>query len=358
MVKSCDTVSRRSVLNKASALSGLVLTSGVVAGENEDSGTTVITTVAAGATPKQTKTVSEKWWDQRRRARQVVFDLKQQYSDSEGIVDVALINHTKKINGRKTGQAIVYLHPEKGTDEDIPEKSNGVHVRQDEQEIEEPNCNKGSFDPVPGGVAVDENDNSGSCTACYPVYDPDTGNRYLMTAAHCVDICTDDPAVSIYQPGSGDTYIGDGVYWSEDSDVLFIELASDTELDYGFSDHIEDAPTPVVGRVTESGVHDLKSNGTTVNLFGINSCTDYGEVTSMYNELYTGTCIGDHSHFVKINNDSQGGDSGGPYYHDYYNSNLNREETAVIGQHSASGSDYSKGIGAYYIYDSWGYEFT
>lgn len=305
-----------------------------------------ITTVKGNGKPKVRKQVPADWWEYEQHADQVRQQLFDRYESVIGIKSVSLGTLDERISGRMKSSVNISVYPS-GANVSLPDNVEGVPVRVTEaKEPELMGCNKGDFEYVPGGVAVDEADYGNHITSTCKV--ERDGITCLMSCAHhwsCDDDLSDE---SLFQSGQ---YVGDLYTWDRAQDWVIASEASDSEIS-GFINHIEDNTGEQCGHVTRDGLFDLKSAGTTVYQQGISTCKTEHKVDEVDDSAYP--CDLNCHRYVKVRHVSsddefESGDSGGPIFHQY---KIGGEwKIAIIAPTRSTTSNYGWGCAAYWIHD-------
>lgn len=136
-------------------------------------------------------------------------------------------------------------------------------------------------------------------------------------------------------------------------DISVTRKTADMDVN-GYSNQIEDAAGELEGRMTKSGLKDLMSNDTEVYKVGRKTCRTSGEVENL-NVAEKLACADEFNReYVECTMNTEGGDSGAPYFHEAWDPTLNEYYIAMIGVHSGG---ESVGCSAYDIYNTYGYEF-
>lgn len=314
--------------------------------------TVTITTVKVGNEPRVQKEVPADWWNYEERAERVKEQLRAQYRDISAIEGVGLGVSHETIADKKKSTVTVQVDPETGTNVDIPSAVGDVPIEViDATRPELDACYDDSYDFIPGGVVVG-NAMGGVGTATCPVT-ASNGEKRLMTCGHLFDDCYDDLTdYGLYQSGQ---YVGPVVDNSIKQDWLTAKRDQYSDVE-GFDNTIVDTNARLAGRVTYSGLKDLKSDETTVYKKGRRTCKTEGLVKQL--DVKVGRCTCDSGcdvtseNYVKLSTPTDKGDSGAPHYHEYHY-NMDKY-AAIIAPHHGGGS---VGCGAYAIHDAHGYEF-
>lgn len=276
-------------------------------GSAEGNGTVTITTVAAGNKPVIQKEVPADWWTYEEQAKLVSTQLKDRFADVAGVDGVGIGTLNQTISGRRISNVEVYVNPN-GTDAKIPDRVNGVEVMIRDTVQGTLTCNEGNFDIMPGGVTIESSSGDQVTSTCEVER---SGTFYMMTAAHLFTCnqssITGDPA---YQSGR---YLGDVVDYDFNQDWAIVKRDSSSKVT-DLDNEIEDYAGILAGYTTESGLHDLKSNNTTVYKQGITTCKESGQV-ERYNVSVSNSCNSISSNdYVETSATQDFGDSGGPVF--------------------------------------------
>lgn len=135
--------------------------------------------------------------------------------------------------------------------------------------------------------------------------------------------------------------------------MIVIQTDGQVDISYGYSDDIVDSPGTAEGRVTENGVSSLMGDETEVYKVGQTTCRTSGQITEMYGN--DASCAGTGHHYINTNITVDNGDSGGPVFDEWYDTNFNRYVCSIIGLVSKVNGLTSS---AYSIYNKHGYMFT
>jgi len=191
---------------------------------------------------------------------------------------------------------------------------NGVEINAKETVQATPTCNEGNFDIMPGGVTI-ESSSGGQATSTCEVRR--SGEFYMMTAAHLFSCDQDD--ITGDEANQNGRYLGDVVDYDTDQDWAMVKRDSSSEVS-DFDNEVEDYRGILAGHTTESGLHDLKSNDTTVYKQGITTCKESGQVEG-YDVSVEANCNSISSNdYVETSATQDYGDSGGPVF-DQFTSN-------------------------------------
>jgi len=318
----------------------------------------------SGRTKKQ---VPADWYDQVTEAKDVLQQIKDNYSGREGIIGIG--RHAGGgARGNGTPAVVVTLDSDsKKRDErrgELPERTNGIPIEikerpgqytADDHGQNDDKCDEVIQDTVglPGGTGIAETAGTGNeahfCT---------NGSRFIngtsrdllfgwSTAAHCLPSCTAAGQV-IYH---GSTPIGTVQLLIEERDIAYIERLSDTSpasemafpTEPSFSVHISDT-------VSQSGMATIEGDSSfEVINYGENGCRSEG-VLQTYEENFflfnsTSFCsntLSDQCVIDYPNRDPpEGGDSGSVYF-------VEDDSTGnyfAVGQHSGHPDDEDFGFG-------------
>lgn len=167
-----------------------------------------------------------------------------------------------------------------------------------------------SYRPVPGGCQFQRGTDGTSCTIGHPAFSNDLFDSVLVTASHCVERKT---GVGIHQPTQFATYnkIGDSYQYtsSGDGDVATLQMDSDTSIEYDIaSDSGGYMGWSVVGTVSSSSLDDMAAN----NRYAYAQGRTTGRVYDVIDDHYDKNKSSGPK--VRIAAESDGGDSGGPYF--------------------------------------------
>jgi len=168
------------------------------------------------------------------------------------------------------------------------------------------------YRPVPGGCEAGtgaDGDAGGGWTIGHPARDSDNLDMVLVTASHCIDR-TDDKEV--YQPSEDeDDLIGksDAYTQAGNGDVATIKMADDVDNHYDIATYGGDtADWTVVGTVSRSALDNMAANNDMAYQQGRRTGRDDGPIVDHFDKN------ADSGPKVRIACDTDGGDSGGPYF--------------------------------------------
>lgn len=339
--------SRRRILQltgSSIAIGALPTAGATETGETEK----IVTVRGKNGTPRKVKEVPGEYWEHVEKVHRLQEQLRTRYSTPNpetGIDGIGIGSQEDTIQGRLKSKLLVYVKQGNEVTVDVPETIEGIPVEMKEWESVEPDscedvCNKSTFDPLPGGVPVDEDDNSGPGTTTCMV--ERSGTYYMMTARHIFGCEPNNVKAYNYKPSQN--YIGEIADYSTPDDWAIVPLASDSDISE-FENEIVSQPGVLAGHVTKSGLQDLKDNKTTVYHQGWRTCETSGVVEAI--DQPDDPCGLTHEVFVKLSTCTMSGDSGGPHFHQYESGGC--YYNAIIAPHR--GGD-SIGCAAYHIHDA------
>jgi hypothetical protein len=314
------------------------------------SGDDPVTLVVAklGDEPLRTETVPARWYRQTKRAERVADQLKRTLLPEPGVTSVGVGLGDRYVGDLRTKAVSVGTRPG-GASVTIPDEVDGVPVVEDRGEtVEFTNCYEKDYDPVPGGVTVEDIDSKGStCCRCWR-----DGTPYLLTVRHLVasGACDDDTSAGvgdyIYQNGD---YIGtvEDVYVEHDS--ALVNWDSNGSRD-SYSADVVDSSVEIEGHVTKDGLSTLQSNGSYIDRRGIASCKDTHQVEKYAEDYWCNDTNVVLTELVYLSGSASSGDSGGPVF------NPDGDSTAplanmVSGNISTSSNSYVFGAAGYGMSD-------
>lgn len=298
-----------------------------------------ITVAAADGEPVWTERVPADWYDHARGAVAAARAASRRFGDRDGVVGVGVEPGERSVEGRPALRVSVRVDGQAS----LPGSVGGVPVatrREASPERlraggvcgnrhEDPDClNTGRFDPVPGGVAVTSDFSCGT-TGCRVSYGGETG---LLTAAHIVD--------DSCEPSSHEGT----TFYQRDQDVgsvAGVNLRHDWAVITGprdVSGYVGAVRSPagstwsVTGHVTEDGLLDVLSAGTTVHKIGVHTGHTTGAVERL-GTSHTDDCWDLDGTGVDCTMSTAGGDSGAPIF-------VKRGDAAAIVSTNSYGREY------------------
>lgn len=299
-------ISRRNYLGYVGAgAGGMGLSAANVGALSVDDGIEIVFTRDKHG-PRQTKVVSEDWYQQSLASRRSRDALKERFLDEPW---AKAVGRTANDGSDDPTSFDVDMFVE-ATDvararREVPETFDGftVDVREYE-EPEKPDC-KASFSCVPGGADV-----NGCSATC--VVENKYGYKRLMTASHCFSdsSCDDLDGETVYHH---DKYIGKVSDYEHAADWAIMYESSYSDIS-GFDDDIY-YRSDVEGHVSEDGWDYVLDRSYDVAQFGKMTCTTWGYLNE---DRWTDMCFKD-ALWGYYSNDVEHGDSGGPYF--IYNDN-------------------------------------
>lgn len=285
--------------------------------------TTEIVTHESDGTPRKTKLVPAKWYEQKQHAVEVRDRLFDRYEHAPGIQGVGVRAGDAAVDGYRYFEVVVHVDEDRGTTSAIPEQVDGVRVRANHREQlknasdcnHSTSCYQGDYDPIPGGVQVEDNSSTGSAT-CRVERD---GTYFLMGARHVwVDDDNTQDSCSLDDPRGENCYQnGDYYGWVRDDfreyDALITQLDTDYGRRSGFTNTIVDEYGQVEGYITENGVDNMIADSNSRDVFqrGITHCGEAGQVEERENDYCSDF---NRLELVRTTTDFGNGDSGAPVY--------------------------------------------
>lgn len=321
---------------------------------------TKIVTDRAGNEPIRTKEVPTKWLDFENRVSNVRHDIADSYRDVAHTI--AIVNSDERIDDLYKSKVQVSIDPDTmkslSSTHTSRDSINGVQIdikkEEDNAEPEGPvqttmSCNTDPFDPVPGGVNID------NLTSTCKVWDHN-GNPGLMTAAHGYGggNCEDPVGKPVHQAG---VKIGEITMAKHRQDWAFVEASSNIS---GFANYIAGegsgyAAFEVAGHKTQYGLRQMKSSQATAYKMGAASCLTNGRITGVdvikYLNCYSTQWA------VQLSTKAIGGDSGAPHFDRWTDPSDGKKKASIICPHwGGSGIEY--GVAAYRINDEYNISFA
>lgn len=344
-VKTEQTLTRRGVIT-ALGVAGVSAT-GVRSVRAESDGTVEIVVTKRGDEVIRTKKVSEEWANNISKARDIHHNLQEKHRHHEDVADIRLTTGEKRLGERLEGKVRVYTYSGDRIST-IPQEANGIgieFVKYDPSDKPLESCNTGMDDPVSGGWELEESGDNGVWSSASRVTDS-ADVEYMTTCAHAFDECGDPIGTDVEMEGQK---MGELNWYSKAMDFAALKRTDDAQVGgYDLNiDRPDQNPTElgVRGHITESGVADIMSTGEAVYKTGRTTCTTSGEVDEMY--VTDGLCDATNDNFVHATMQTNGGDSGSPYYVMRWDGDFNQYYAEMV---VSSHKGYeSQGIAAYEV---------
>lgn len=305
--------------------------------------TVEITIVEVGGEPFITKLVPEDWWDHEQKAVNMMSYFEKKYGHQENVNDVCIGTVEDRISGRKMSSIVIQIEP--GTSLDSRAERRGVPI--EVEELEEPtpvNCNESDHDPVPGGVSTN-NDGPSYCG-----FDVTTtgkvdynGSPAMMTCYHHYECYQNPNGETQYQCSQN---AGECSTYDRSQDWLVFTETSDDDIG-GYNAYIdaESHSAEQKGVVSDTGLHDLKSNDTEVYHMGRATCETGWEVEKLYKSWTPCDFTGSYYVGLKpLDKQLEGGDSGGPWFH-YTTLSGSAYNAMIAPTYAKTGPDPKRGWG-------------
>lgn len=319
-------------------------------------GDDTVTLVVAklGDRPLRTETVPAPWYRQTRRAERVRDRLERTLLPEPGVSSVGVGLGDRSIGGYTTKAVTVGTRPG-GADVTIPDEVDGVPVVENRGEtFEFTDCYINDYDPVIGGVAIEDLDTDSRAATCCRCYRD--GTYYMLTVRHlfssgaCDDTFSGEIGSDVYQNLD---YFGtvDDTYTEHDSALVKLDPNGKRS---GLSPDVVDSTVEIAGRVTKSGVSTMQSNGSQVDRRGLASCTDTHQIEAYDQSLSCSDTAIILTEQIFLDGTANNGDSGGPAYDDDGDSTANLVN--MISGNTTSG--YIFGASAYGMHNLQDLQFT
>lgn len=345
-----SSVDRRAVLKNVGR-SGVLIGGGTLTALGSNKKREDIVMVRKGDEPYKTKSVPAEWWNHVLLARDLKSEFARKYRGDRNVV-LSLGTVDEEIAGRRKTSIVLGLKD--GKTVDVPDEIDGVPIRVEEATEPEPdecNCYCANYQNIKGGM-VGNGSYGGTGTLGAPGRDKND-NKGVITCAHLFsDYCTTDITDRALQQ-DGDT-IGEVSYYNAEMDWAFADWFD--PADESLESKIIDSSLSVIGHVDEDGLQDMASTGRTVHKRGINTCSTTGEV---YRTDRQGDSCGDNEYdgWVIVTNSTANGDSGGPYFAEFYNDTYDFWYNSIVGIHHGDAGGNSMGCKAAEINNSDGVTF-
>ncbi|WP_257300561.1 hypothetical protein [Haloarchaeobius sp. FL176] len=352
------TVNRRKVLSGIVSGSITAMTTPIGQGAPLDDNTKRITTVRQGQESIKEKEVPKSWWRQLVHTRNVRRTLEENYLNQEAVKYISLGSSSSDLEDRDRPSVTVVVDFS-NTTPTLPDTVEGVPVSIKEWVPPEPdacNTNCTEYNPVPGGVRVENNDYPSyePATSCCPARDS-ANNAGLITCAHFYS-CFDGKVKgkNLLQGNSSPKIVGEVTEFSWGDDFVFADSTKSVS-EVNIRDDINFSGRNVRGYVTKNALADMMSTSGNDNVkkFGINTGLDTGGNIEQIKKSKP-LCDEQGDHFVEIDLATGNGDSGGPYFKTYFDENTNQYYDAVIATHYGNESD---GSAAYNIANTYNIQF-
>lgn len=291
------------------------------------------------------------WYNDLQQARKVKEDVLSTYG---GLDDVIGIGVKAGTFGGDNASVQVDVLPtniaeSRGT---LPETVDEVPIEVNEgSEITPDACNTGDFDYIiPGGVRAIGDDSDGYGTMMSQIYDHH-GRQRFATARHLYSGGNANGR-NLWHPSKSKTPVGE---------VVRAHCYDDLVLAVSLNGHapqrrIEDAnPELVNGQFSRDGLSTLQANGERVLKVGCRTCKTGGQIHNVNYTHFGYGCTPKHGQVRwGSGNDSKGGDSGAPVYHQNPN---NSSYQWIVSLDLWSGSNATGGTGAWRIKNRHNYHF-
>lgn len=302
-------ISRRTVVKSLGASIAAYNSIGIVSSREKQDMVT-IPVVKSGDEVVKSKKVPRKWREFEKSAKKNFARIQKKFGQKDGVVSIAKGRDKKSVAGKKVSNIKVYVNPNKDFP-DIPSSINGVNVATVEEiPNTEPNtANTGDYDPIPGGVQLENGQTGGIGTTSQKV--TVNGDPHLLTCAHLFGACDGGVDGNAIQ---GNDNLGSASGGINDADMDITTIPDYDVNDY--ADYIMDGDAPVVnGHLTEIAISDLKSNGDTVYKMGRTTGLTNGVIKD--DQYMFAACGGTEYPYVRSSMTTEDGDSGAPHYYKY-----------------------------------------
>lgn len=339
--------------------------------------TEIVTAVSHGE-PIQKKKVSASWLNQVREARSARDRAVENYLDIPAVISVGLEADPNNdfSDGRSGFQISIEVdEPLEQSSHSIPDHAEGVKInktRNNKQRGFSACERKSNYDPVPGGVYLEETGADGGGQGSLGCRVQKDGKEFMITARHVLDqnMCDSLPESTAYQYGDALGKIGHNSkynqtnqeYTNQDEDWVLIDpsAAGSLSLSNGIADGYNYTTS---GHMTSSGVADeaSASSGSKTTMHSVGNTTGYttGTIQKMNQTTDYVDCVDFNGHGIKYDIRNGTGDSGGPIYqrNDRYEINIMngifQQYEGKVGEKECFGtqtlSDTAYGIAAYHL---------
>lgn len=198
-----------------------------------------------------------------------------------------------------------------------------------------------TYRPVLGGCEMNDvvSEVQDGWTNATPAYDQDKAKHCWVTAGHCVDRTTGN---SIYQNSTEANFIGDSTDYIPygEGDAATINAYVDATWRIASEDtDSEEYDWDIVGIASNSRIQDMVAANELARFQGRRTGRDHCEVT----DYFIADWDDNDGPTVKLDHDSEGGDSGGAYYE------LDSDGAYMIGVHAWGTGTKSNGNTMEYI---------
>lgn len=339
---------RRSYLKKAAAGAGFGM--GGVTGSVKGDDTVEMVVVQGSDGPRITRTVSADWYHWEEHVERAAEDYRKKAQAFPGIKAVGIGSGLTQVGGRSGGHLRVYADSSL-LESSIPDTYNEVPIETieyDKSHRTACDCNHAYFDPIPGGVTIEENASGApySTTACKV---EKGGTNYIMTVSHLFTCDFDDiKDWNAFQFGS---FFGTIAEYDHSGDWAIVQL-DERGGHTGFNNTIQDYNGILSGHVTYKGLTDfMGSNAKTAHQHGITTCKRTGKILDRdFTATFEGCNPQTVSGLVQTNIHNEPGDSGGPVFDQYtYNG---CDYIAMIGHHIGGTNQTSIWCSSDYAYSN------
>lgn len=283
------------------------------------------------------KSVPEAWWHFEKKAQRVSERISSRGSNDQFVSGVGIGTEERTIANRKVSNVIVYADKPELNELGLPEEMDGVKIKTERT----PNINNyadGLRGSLLGTVGTSLDDHLGDChDDCYNEIAGGTlmknaggapftattrvrhdGSDRLLTCGHpfwSLDDCNPETFGQTVYHCRNQLDAGDISKLNRDVDYALIKPTSSMDVN-GYREHVHwtDVSTiQVSGHATKSALHDIKSQDKIIWKYGATTCNRDGLIKCYTEDAPWDDCVEDGI-FVKSTNYAEDGDSGGPIY--------------------------------------------
>lgn len=369
--RECRTATkRRKFLQSVSVGSFAGLVSTTVSGSGNR--VEIVTDRGKGGKPIRKKEVPSKWLNAEKRAEEIKTRVANRTRSNPKVYNISIANSGEKYDGLYMPKLKVRVEPNSsnlpdsaGRPEipDLPEQVEGIPVDmvEEENKAKPKVCNNDEYQPVPGGVQIYNPRAQWAGSATCKVWDA-FGNPGLLTCAHMFDQtnCRGDiTGLDLVQSGNKlgevpDAKDGTYEYYDHNEDWAVLDKTGN-QTD-GYADQIVRGGT-VVGYKSRNGLSYLRSNDIEIYQMGRTTCKTKGTVQAV-NVLHSGSPCFVTDRAVEYNVKTKGGDSGGPFYDEWYDRGDYKLKSSIIGPLWGGYTYTNWGVAAYWLHNHYGFEFV
>ncbi len=292
------------------------------------------------------------------KARKAYNELTKRYNDSNVVKSVGRsVERDKTIDRYSQPDLRVYVDDIDSSRPSILDKLHDITIRKLRHKEGQLDCEEDyhrTTDPLEGALAGGGSESGcpDSATWACRLKDQDTSEHYMLHCAHTFDLCSGG--------GKGAwnmcNVVGKVNKYSLSRDVAIVQQTDNMDVS-GYDNWIaNEVWGPISGHVTQDGVDELIPTEETVYKRGKRTCLTEGIIHELTNG--STSCAQDNYNYVRISNNHEPGDSGGPYYVRRTTPSGERYLAMVGIHHGSDGWGGSKGCSAFEIHDWSGLTFS